>query len=196
MNKLLYIVIGCVGGAAIGGGIAYIYLNKKYDVVFEKETESYRAEISELRSNYDDLQKNTARKLYKTKEEFFDNDKFASVDPDDIVEDSEDEENIDVEPTNKTTDIRFITKKDYEDDEDYEKEEIVFYMADGVITQDEDILEEDEFFEVCGDRVLSLLREDKSLSRWSAAGDNELYIRNEGYSTDYKIKRYHKAYHN
>ena len=196
MNKLLYIVIGCVGGAAIGGGIAYVYLNKKYDVVFEKETESYRAEIDELRSNYDDLQKNTARKLYKKKEEFFENDKFVSVDPDDIIEDSDEEENIDVEPTNKTTDIRFITKKDYEDDEDYEKEEIVFYMADGVITQDEDILEEDEFFEVCGDRVLSLLREDKSLSRWSAAGDNELYIRNEGYSTDYKIKRYHKAYHN
>lgn len=198
MNKAIYIVIASVCGAALGGGLAYVYLNKKYDVVFEKETESYRNEISDLRECCDRLQKSTARKLYKTKEEMMSEEHIVAPDPDSlIVDDGEDEENnIEVEPANTSGDIRYISRKDYEDDDDFEKETIEYYMADGTIVQDEDVLETDEFEEVCGNSVLPLLRKDKSLSRWSNAGDNELYIRNEGYGTDYKIKRYHKAYSN
>lgn len=196
MNKAIYIVIASVCGAAIGGGLAYVYLNKKYDVVFEKETESYRKEIGELRECCSSLQKRTARKLYKTKEEMMSEEHMVAPDPDSLIIDSDDDEdnNVDIEPTNKSGDIRFISIKDFEDDDDFEKETIEYYMGNGVIVQDDDVLEDEEFIEVCGDSVLPLLRKDKSLSRWSNAGDNEIYVRNEEYGTDYKIKRHHMSY--
>lgn len=196
MNKAIDIVIGSVIGAAIGGGIVYFYLNKKYDVIFEKETQSYRDEIDELRESNKTFQKRLANTLGKDKEEFFEKEHVADVDPDQLEEIiTDEEESVDVdEPLKKSNDIRFISKKDYEDDDNYEKEEFEYYMGDGVIIQDEEELEPEEFEEVCGNAVLPLLKKDKSLSRWSSGGDNEIYIRNELYATDYRIKRHHTAY--
>lgn len=201
MNKSIAIVIGSIVGAAIGGGVVYVYLNKKYDVIFERETESYREEISELKETNETLNKRLVAKLGKAKAEFFDKENVADVDQisiDDLTADEEaedDDEEYDSESVKKTSnDIRFISKKDYDDDDEYEKEVFEYYMSDGVILQDEEVLDAEEFEEVCGNAALPLLKKDKSLSRWSSGGDNELYIRNEMYATDYKIKRYHKAY--
>ena len=199
MNKSIYILVSAVIGAAIGGGCAYFYLNKKYDVVFDKETESYRDEIESLREENTSLHKRLVNKLGKDKAEFFENEHVADDVPDEMLDISEedeedDDEGYDSEPTKKDGTIRFIYKKDYEDDDDYEKETFEYYMANSIIVQDNDILEPEEFEEVCGTNALPLLRKDKSLSRWSSAGDNELYIRNENFNVDYKIKRYHMAF--
>ena len=195
MNKTIYILIGSLIGAAIGGGGAYLYLNKKYDVVFEKETEVYRTELEDLRSKNSDLNKRLVAKLGKGKAEFFESEGVATI-PDDIDVNNitDDDEGYDAEPTSKNNDIRFISRKDYDDDDDYEKEVFEYYMGNNVITQDNDILEQEEFEEVCGTSVLPLLRKDKSLSRWSSAGDNEIYVRNEKYDTDYKILRHHLSF--
>lgn len=194
MNKLIWIVVAGVVGAGLGGGAAYLYLNKKYDVVFEKETAADKAEIEELkRINYE-FQKAQADKLYSKKEDFFKDEKVTKVDPDDLVVEENEDDDFDAEPTKKSGEIRFISKKDFDDDDDYEKEYFEFYMGDGSIVQDDELLDIDEFIEVCGTAALSLLKKDKSLARWSSAGDNELYIRNEQYSVDYKITRLHAAY--
>lgn len=197
MNKAIGIIIGSVVGAALGGGLIYIYLNKKYDNVFEKETESYRDEINNLNEKNKELNKRLISKLGKEKAEFFEKENVVEVDdPNSLIieEESDSDESYDVEPTNKSADIRMISKKDYEDDEDYEKEVIEYYMLDQTYLQDEEILDIDEFERVCGQHAITLLKKDKSLARWSNADDNELYIRNEQYCTDYKIIRYHKAY--
>lgn len=193
MNKMIFIAIGSVIGAAIGGGIAYVYLNKKYDVVFEKETESYRNEIEELKKINYEFQKNEANKLYTKKEEFFKDQKVVDVDPDSLVKDEEDEE-FDSEPTKKSGDIRFISKKDFDDDDDFEKEYFDYYMGNAIIVQNDEELSIEEFEEVCGKTILPLLKKDRSLARWSSAGDNEIYIRNERYCVDYKITRLHEVY--
>jgi hypothetical protein len=193
MNKMIFIAIGSIIGAAIGGGVAYVYLNKKYDVVFEKETESYRNEIEELKKINYGFQKNEANKLYTKKEEFFKDQKVVDVDPDSLVKDEEDED-FDSEPTKKSGDIRFISKKDFDDDDDFEKEYFDYYMGNATIVQNDEELSVEEFEEVCGNTVLPLLKKDRSLARWSSAGDNEIYIRNERYCVDYKITRLHEVY--
>ncbi len=198
MNKLIYVIIGSMIGAGIGGGIAYVYLNKKYDVVFEKETESYRSEIDTLRESNYALQKAQANKLYSKKEDFFKNENVADVDAKDVDNDNtsdiDDSDDFDAEPTKKSGEIRFISRKDFDDDDDYEKEYIEYYMGNDYIIQNDEVLDEEEFDEVCGSSAISLLKKDKSLARWSNADDNELYIRNERYGVDYKIVRFHKSY--
>lgn len=196
MNKIVWVLVGSAIGAGIGGGVAYLYLNKKYDVIFEKETAADKEEIEELRRINTELQKAQANKLYTKKEDFFKDEKVASnIDPDELISDEEAEEDeYDAEPTKKTGDIRFISKKDFDDDDDYEKEYIEYYMGNSTIVQNDEILDADEFTEVCGLAAFSLLKKDRSLARWSSAGDNELYIRNEQYGVDYKIKREHMDY--
>lgn len=195
MSKAIYIAIASVCGAALGGGIAYVYLNKRYGNVFDSEIEAYREEIDNLKKSNKDFQSRLADKLKDTKEAFFDKEKVVEVDdPDSLVIDEDDEdEGYDAEDTSKSNDIRFISLKDYEDDDDYEKEEFKYFMPDGVISQNNEILEDEEFIEVCGPTALKMLRKDKSLK--SASGDdNKLYIRNEQYDTDYEITRYHTTY--
>jgi hypothetical protein len=197
MNKAVYIAIGSAIGAALGTFITYIVLEKQYDVVFEHETQSYRDEIDKLRDENGTLNKRLVNKLGKEKAKFFEEEHVSDSVPNELLNNDiseEDDDSYDIEPTKKEGSIRFISKKDYEDDDDFEKETFEYYMGNGVIIQDNDILESEEFEEVCGNAVLPLLRKDKSLSRWSSAGDNEIYIRNEQYNTDYRIKRHHSSF--
>lgn len=194
MNKAICIAIGSAIGAALGALITYVVLEKQYDVVFEAETRSYREEIDNLRDENNTLNKRLVNKLGKEKAKFFAEEHVSDSVPPEMLNVDEDDEPYDIEPTKKDGNIRFISKKDYEDDDDFEKETFEYYMGNGVIIQDNDILDTDEFEEVCGTTVLPLLRKDKSLSRWSSAGDNEIYIRNESYTTDYRIKRHHSSF--
>ena len=192
MNKIIAIIFGCVIGAGIGGGVTYLCLNRHYDRIFESETDTYRSKIDELEKANQDFQKRLANKLEGTKEGFFESNNVVVVDDPDSFDTND---NLYVTPDKKSRQsIRFISKKDYDDDDDYEKELFEYYMLDGTILQNEEVLEVIEFEEVCGNAVIPLLKKDKSLARWSSADDNELYIRNEEYNTDYKIVRYHKAY--
>jgi hypothetical protein len=199
MNKIGMIVIGCIFGAVLGGGASYVYLNKRYSKVLETEAKTYVDEISDLRSQLHDLKKEKTKELNDAKEVIA-TEKLKIVDnSDDIIEDvtdeDEEDDHYDAEDIRRgPNNVRFISARDFEDDTDYEKEEIKYFMSDGVISQNDEILEPEEFELVCGTSVLPLLRKDKSLSRWSSGGDNEIYIRNEEHITDYKIRRYHKSY--
>jgi len=189
MNKMIFIAIGSIIGAAIGGGVAYVYLNKKYDVVFEKETESYRNEIDELKKSNHKLQKQIVTKLDDAKASL-----VIPENPDDIPEENED--NVDSEPitfNSDDEDIRLINVKDFVDDEDYEKEEIKYYSVDGIIAENDEILDEEEFVEICGSEALDIIKKKISLKELSGK-DNEIYIRNENFNTDYKIIRYKESY--
>ena len=195
MNKVIFIAIGLLVGGAAGCCVTYGYSKKKYDKILKNETEDYRKEIADLRSICGKLQNKKVKELNEEKEKIFKDEHPVVVEnTDDILEeDDNDDSEYYVEPT-KNDDIRFISKKDYEDDDDYEKEVIEYYMGNDVFIQEEEELEHVEFETVCGPDILPLLRKDKSLRAISNAGDNELYIRNEKYSTDYRIIRKHSTY--
>jgi hypothetical protein len=201
MNKVITIIIGGIFGGAIGGGIAYWYLNAKYSKVMDIETQDYIDEIQNLREQNSKLQKQVINKLEAEKDRIASSEvEGVVIDPDqismdDIIEEEEeDDDNREVDIDNSDSDIRYISMRDYEDDEDYEKEVIKYYSGDGVITQDDEILDEEEFINVCGKAALNDLQRLTSLSSRSSGGDNELYIRNEEYNTDYQIKRYRLSY--
>ena len=198
MNKVLSMILCGLAGATIGGGITYVCVDKKFEKIFDSEIESYENELNELRGELTSLQKKVAIKndTEKEKKAVPTGAVVPTVDPNSLIfkEESDGTEEALTVQESLPNDIRFISKMDYEDDDDYEKEEIEYYMFDGTITQDNEVLEDDEFENVCGTSALPLLRKDKSLARWSSADDNELYIRNEEYCTDYKIVRHHKAY--
>lgn len=198
MGKAVTIVLSGLAGAAIGGCVVYVCLDRKFEKIFNSEVEARDSEIESLRNEISTLQKKVAVKneTEKEKRTVPNNAVVPSVDPNSLIfaEDGDGTESSIPDDDKSLNDIRFISKRDYEDDDDYEKEEIEYYMFDGVITQDDEVLESEEFEAVCGTTVLPLLRKDKSLARWSSAGDNEIYIRNENYCTDYKVSRHHKAY--
>lgn len=201
MNKIIYIIASGIVGLAIGGGVSYIYLNKKHAKVFDIETQSYKDKIIELSNSNKQFQERLGLKNEEEKERIAKSmktdhnvseavviDNPDDVESDDIVYDAERVNSL-------RNHIRYISRKDYADDEDYEKEEFKYFMLDGVITENEEILGEDEFIQVCGESALGLLKKDKSLKSISDS-DNELYIRNEEYDTDYKVIRYHMSYEN
>lgn len=196
MNKILGTIIGAVCGAALGGGIAYVYLNKKYDKVFETEMEANDDIIRDLKEENASLHKRLVEKQNEAKDKFFKNESIVEVPNDVLEEDEEDDEEFDIDRVDPddNSEIRFISFRDYEDDDDYEKEELKYYMADGVFTQDEEVLDISEFTNICGQNAAIILKNPSTLSRYSGGGDNELYVRNEEYSTDYKIKRYKISY--
>lgn len=203
MNRTLATIIGIAIGTAVGGAIVYTYLNAKYSKVIEIETQDYIDEIKELKDNLHNVQKQVVNNLNETKEKMATSNPYTDavvIDPDqismdDIIgEDDVDDDEPDVDVDNSNSDIRYISMRDYEDDEDYEKEVIKYFSADGVILQDEEILEADEFINVCGRRALNDLQRLTSLSSRSSGKDNELYIRNEEYNTDYKVIRLKVSY--
>lgn len=194
MSKVLTIVISAACGAALGGGAVYVYLNKKYEGIMEREMSAADEEIERLEKEVTRLQKQTADKLAKSKEDIK-NAVIPEKDPNSLIfEEDENGDEVDITEDSSSNDIRFISMRDYEDDEDYEKEEFEYYMFDGTIVQDDEVLSVEEFEQVCGGLAMPLLRKDRSLARWSSGSDNELYIRNEEYCTDYKINRHHSAY--
>lgn len=203
MNRTLATIIGIAIGTAVGGAIVYTYLNTKYSKVIEIETQDYIDEIKELKDNLHNVQKQVVNNLNEAKEKMATSNPYTDavvIDPDqismdDIIgEDDVDDDEPDVDVDNSNSDIRYISMRDYEDDEDYEKEVIKYFSADGVILQDEEILEADEFINVCGRRALNDLQRLTSLSSRSSGKDNELYIRNEEYNTDYKVIRLKVSY--
>lgn len=182
MRTAISAILGLVCGAALGGGIAYVYLNKRYDKVFDIETESYRKEIKELKGRL-------INKLDAAKEKFVEDNRISFDEPEDITDDNDSDEDILIEePSND--EIRYISEQDYDNDDDYEKEVFKYYLIDGVITQDDEIIDRDEFVEVCGldawNSMIKIKNNDLEL--------NKMYIRNEHFETDYKIELINSSY--
>ena len=190
MNKAAIVssIISGIVGLAVGGGSVFLYYKKIQD--------NYNKELDETRALNKSLQDQLKVKSDDIKNELLG--KFASKNEyeeaiNSIPTESEEEEPkevdesvIDTDP-NETDVIRFIGPKDYEEDEDYEKEKIKFYAKDGVLTQDDEVLTLEEFQDICGKRALI------SFGRYGA-GLNVCYVRNEEFMTDYEIKRYNMSY--
>jgi hypothetical protein len=193
MSKAVVIgsVISGVIGLGIGIGGTYVYFKKVYDVNTDKEYQEYKRQLDEDRETIKNLQAQVANKLALVKEDMLKSGMEEGTVPvvvsdnltiDDIIAESE-EPKVEI-----NEDIRFISPKDYDDDEDYEKEIIKYYSVDNVISQDDDVLSIDEFKEVCGDeKVLH------SFGKFDAP-PSEVYVRNEFFNTDYKIKKYNISY--
>lgn len=193
MSKAVVIgsVISGVVGLGIGIGGTYIYFKKVYDVNTDKEYQEYKRQLDEDRETIKNLQAQVANKLALVKEDMLKSGMEEGTVPvvvsdnltiDDIITESE-------EPKAEINeDVRFISPKDYDDDEDYEKEIIKYYSVDNVISQDDDVLSIEEFKDVCGDeKVLH------SFGKFDAP-PSEVYVRNEFFNTDYKIKKYNISY--
>lgn len=193
MSKAVVIgsVISGVVGLGIGIGGTYIYFKKVYDVNTDKEYQEYKRQLDEDRETIKNLQAQVANKLALVKEDMLKSGMEEGTVPvvvsdnltiDDIIAESE-------EPKAEINeDVRFISPKDYDDDEDYEKEIIKYYSVDNVISQDDDVLSIEEFKDVCGDeKVLH------SFGKFDAP-PSEVYVRNEFFNTDYKIKKYNISY--
>jgi hypothetical protein len=193
MSKAVVIgsVISGIIGLGIGIGGTYIYFKKVYDVNTDKEYQEYKRQLDEDRETIKNLQAQVANKLALVKEDMLKSGMEEGTVPvivsdnltiDDIIAESEEPE------AEINEDIRFISPKDYDDDDEYEKEFIKYYSVDNVISQDDDILSDEEFTEVCGGRIVL-----QSFGKFDAPS-SEIYVRNEHFRTDYKIKKYNISY--
>ena len=189
-------IVGIIFGTVVGGGVTYWYLNTKYSKVIDIETQDYIDQIDALKNQVHDLQKKVVGKLEDEKEAMINKPSNYSeavvvddsINVNDIDGDEDDDDEPDIEPDDVSDNIiRYISKGDYDDDEDYEKEEMKYFSGDNVITQDGEILDEDEFVNVCGRKALHDLINSKN-------NVGEIFVRNEEYVTDYKIKRINLSY--
>lgn len=196
MNKTAVIasIISGIVGLAVGGGSVILYY-KKIQENYDAELDESHRMISELQEKVnlkaDDIKKDLMDKM-ASKNEYQEAVKsIESADIPNAVLVADDEMEIDVSDdypdADESGEIRFIGAKDYEDDEDYEKEKIKFYSKDGVLTQDNDVLSLEEFENVCGKKALT------SFGKYGS-GPNVCYVRNEEYMTDYEIKKYNISY--
>lgn len=193
MNKTAVIasIISGIVGLAVGGGSVVLYY-KKIQENYDAELDESHRMISELQEKVnlkaDDIKKDLMDKM-ASKNEY--QEAVKSIGSAELVIDEETEIDIsddtDYPDADESGEIRFIGAKDYEDDEDYEKEKIKFYSKDGVLTQDNDILSLEEFENVCGKKALT------SFGKYGS-GPNVCYVRNEEYMTDYEIKKYNISY--
>ena len=193
MNKTAVIasIISGIVGLAVGGGSVILYY-KKIQENYDAELDESHRMISELQEKVnlkaDDIKKDIMSKM-ASKNEY--QEAVKSIESAELVTDEETEIDIsddtDYPDADESGEIRFIGAKDYEDDEDYEKEKIKFYSKDGVLTQDNDILSLEEFENVCGKKALT------SFGKYGS-GPNVCYVRNEEYMTDYEIKKYNISY--
>lgn len=192
MNDFVKYGLSAIGGAGLGVLACYLYLNKIKNTIEDKEFAIYRDELTKLRAKNESLEAYIKRISSGLTEAV-----VLDVDvkplPEDLEvnildepEEDEEEEDDDVEIEEDSFDIRFISPADYEDDEDYEKE-VLKYYKDGVVTQDDEILELYEVEDQVGDKAL------KSFGMYGATR-NEVYVRNEHWKTDYKIKKYNLSY--
>lgn len=196
MNKTAVIasIISGIVGLAVGGGSVILYY-KKIQENYDAELDESHRMISELQEKVnlkaDDIKNELISKM-ASKNEYQEAVKsIESADASNAVLVTDDEMEIDVSDdypdADESGEIRFIGAKDYEDDEDYEKEKIKFYSKDGVLTQDNDVLSLEEFENVCGKKALT------SFGKYGS-GPNVCYVRNEEYMTDYEIKKYNISY--
>ena len=196
MNKTAIIasIISGIVGLAVGGGSVILYY-KKIQENYDAELDESHRMISELQEKVnlkaDDIKKDIMSKM-ASKNEYQEAVKsIESADASNAVLVADEETEIDISDdypdADESGEIRFIGAKDYEDDEDYEKEKIKFYSKDGVLTQDNDILSLEEFENVCGKKALT------SFGKYGS-GPNVCYVRNEEYMTDYEIKKYNISY--
>lgn len=192
MNDFVKYGLSAIGGAGLGVLACYLYLNKIKNTIEDKEFTIYRDELTKLRAKNESLEAYIKRiSSGLTEAVVLDVDvkplpENLEVNILDESEEDEEEEDDDVEIEEDSFDIRFISPADYEDDEDYEKE-VLKYYKDGVVTQDDEILELYEVEDQVGDKAL------KSFGMYGATR-NEVYVRNEHWKTDYKIKKYNLSY--
>lgn len=196
MNKTAIIasIISGIVGLAVGGGSVILYY-KKIQENYDAELDESHRMISELQEKVnlkaDDIKKDIMSKM-ASKNEYQEAVKSIKSIPNTVLV-TDDEMEIDISDdtdypdADESGEIRFISAKDYEDDEDYEKEKIKFYSKDGVLTQDNDVLSLEEFENVCGKKALT------SFGKYGS-GPNVCYVRNEEYMTDYEIKKYNISY--
>lgn len=196
MNKTAVIasIISGIVGLAVGGGSVILYY-KKIQENYDAELDESHRMISELQEKVnlkaDDIKNELISKM-ASKNEYQEAVKsIESADTPNAVLVTDEEMEIDISDdypdADESGEIRFIGAKDYEDDEDYEKEKIKFYSKDGVLTQDNDVLSLEEFENVCGKKALT------SFGKYGS-GPNVCYVRNEEYMTDYEIKKYNISY--
>lgn len=193
MNDFVKYGLSAIGGAGLGVLACYLYLNKIKNTIEDKEFAIYRDELTKLRAKNESLEAYIKRmgsedESYKNAV-VLDNEMMPDPTPITCIQDESEEdedEDDDVEIEEDSFDIRFISPADYEDDEDYEKE-VLKYYKDGVVTQDDEILELYEVEDQVGDKAL------KSFGMYGATR-NEVYVRNEHWKTDYKIKKYNLSY--
>lgn len=190
MNKSVVTgIISGIAGVVLGGIGVFVYFKKIHDVNTEREYQIYDEELKTARAEVTRLQKQLTKKLDTVKEDLKSEERDYEKTVLDMiaeVEESEEDDIIDADDL-PGDDIRFIGPDDYEDDDDYEKEVIKYYSKDRVILQDEQIVEKDEFVEICGNTALA------SFGMYGAK-PNEVYVRNEHFGTDFKIVRYNLSY--
>jgi nitrogen regulatory protein PII-like uncharacterized protein len=173
-------IISGIVGIALGGGGVYLYFTKLYKSTTDVEYLKYKEELDEARSTIKDLQSKIVEKAGIIKSEVLDKSTNAYQEAlNEISNIGDSNDDIDEEDG----DIRVIGSKDYDDDDEYEKEVIKYYSKDNVLTQDDEVMDMDEFDVICGEKALKTF-----------GPSNEIYIRNEAFMTDYKIVRYNMSY--
>lgn len=153
-------IIAFVSGLLIGGVATYFATRKRIK-------ENANKEIEEVRMVFSNIKKKEEKPVEKQEE----------------APKVELEKPIKVKPHEPSDDVPFVIPLEtFVEDDDYEKDILIFYEEDGVLT--------DQF-----DHVLEVndILNDELLKRFGEEEEDMLYVRNNKFMTDYEIVLEHKS---
>ena len=195
MNSYVKSTISFIAGAAVGAGLAVIFLKKKYDQMYQesaarmeevyseliKEQVPYETEggedpevLAKLNREKPDL--NEYAKSIAKEHKFVDYTKHAEIKTVEEVKEEHLEKKAEEEPK-KDIDIYTIDPNDFGEFDDYGHIFLTYY-SDGILAEGEDILDDDEI-----ENCVGLDFED----HFGEYEDDSVHIRNDRLKCDYEI---------
>jgi len=194
MNKaVISSIISGIVGFALGAVGTYLYFDRVHTNNTEREYLEYKKKLEEDEEIITNLQSQVAAKLVAVKKEMLESKpdytpeepELVNLTIDDISNDEVDEN----ESPEITDEIHFISRIEYENEDDYEKDFIKYFSVDKVIVYNDDTISIDEFMNYCGSDIVL-----RSFGKYGSDNSSEVFVRNEHFCTDYKIKRYKISY--
>lgn len=195
-------IVALVAGAGIGALACSKYFKSKYEALADEEIESVKAKLQNMNSENGGIRRvyrtmdnrpdpaDIARRTIINHEEHDYGENKDSEDNLDVSEPSEDDSNDQndedvVEETHlePRKDPYFITEDEYYKDNSFDKEVLVYYEDDEVLSDSREEMIDDVHHTV-GDAI----------EEFERSGEEFLYIRNERLGMDFEIQRVEGSY--
>lgn len=159
-------VIGFITGALVGSIVTYLLTKKKIQAQADMEIEEVRETFANFKRNQEVVL--TEHKIPENR----DLSRYSKVVKEPAPKD-------DPSPSDKPC---LISMEEYVEDDEYDKETVIFYSEDGVLT--------DQFDHVLG--VNDIIGEE-ALKHFGDEEEDIVYVRNNKFMTDYEVVLEHKS---